>query len=60
MEATIRTAVEEVLKELGILGVDFVVEHPSDLAHGDYACNAAMVAMRKIAEKVNISEVGTK
>ncbi|MFT5036783.1 MAG: hypothetical protein ACI9VM_000347, partial [Candidatus Azotimanducaceae bacterium] len=29
MEAVIRTAIEEVLKDLKIEGVDFVVEHPS-------------------------------
>ena len=48
MEPVIRTAVEDVLKELEIEGVDFVVEHPAELQHGDYACNAAMAAAKKL------------
>lgn len=44
MEAQIREAIEAVLHELGIASVDFVVEHPKELAHGDYSSNVAMVA----------------
>ncbi len=46
MEAVIRTAVEEALVTLGIPEVDFCVEHPGELTHGDYACNVAMVAAK--------------
>lgn len=59
MEAVIRTAINDVLTELGIEPIDFSVEHPNDLSHGDYACNVAMVAAksagknpRQIAEEV--------
>lgn len=50
MEEVIRSAVEDVLQELGIEPVDFAVEHPSDLAHGDYACNVAMVAAKQVGK----------
>ncbi|MFT5036821.1 MAG: arginyl-tRNA synthetase, partial [Candidatus Azotimanducaceae bacterium] len=48
--AVIRTAIEEVLKDLQIEGVDFVVEHPSELSHGDYTCNVAMAAAQKLSK----------
>lgn len=47
MEAVIRKAVQDVLRELGIADVSFVVEHPGELSHGDYACNVAMVAAKE-------------
>lgn len=50
MKETIRQAVNTVLQELDIEGVDFVVEHPADLSHGDYACNVAMAAAKKIGK----------
>lgn len=34
---------------LGV-GVDFVLEHPSDVSHGDYATNVALVAGKKSGE----------
>lgn len=43
MEDVIKTAVDDVLSELGYTSVDFVIEHPGDLSHGDFACNVAMV-----------------
>lgn len=52
MQNEIRNAIQTVLGELGISDVDFVVEHPADLSHGDYATNVAMVAMRRQAEKL--------
>lgn len=44
MKEVIVTAIEDVLSELGLSDVDFVVDHPSELAHGDYATNVSMVA----------------
>jgi len=41
------------LKEFGITGVDFVVEHPGELAHGDWATNVAMTAYRGLAKATN-------
>lgn len=58
MEAVIRAAIKEVLTDFG-LEVDFSVEHPADLSHGDYASNVALVAAkamgvapRTLAERV--------
>ena len=35
------------LEELGITGVDFALEHPADMTHGDWATNVAMVVAKK-------------
>ena len=50
MQAEIRKAIEKVLTELGITGVDFVVERPADITHGDYATNVAMVSAKKLGK----------
>ncbi len=47
MQDTIRQIVTQALQQAGIEPVAFVIEHPADLAHGDYACNAALVAAKK-------------
>jgi arginyl-tRNA synthetase len=55
MHDVIKTAVSEALKELGFGEVAFTLEHPENLAFGDYACNAAMVvaqAARKAPREV--------
>ncbi len=58
MEDEIRRAIEGALSTLGFAPVDFSVEHPMDLAHGEYASNVALVcagmvgkAPRDIAEQ---------
>ena len=43
MEKVIRTAINDVLANWGFTGVNFAVEHPAELTHGDYATNVAMV-----------------
>lgn len=50
MEPVLRVAIEDALKELGVGPVDFVVEHPKELSHGDYACNVAMVAAKLLGK----------
>ncbi len=50
MEDVIRATIEDALKELGIAEIDFVVEHPGELAHGDYACNVAMVISKTLGK----------
>ncbi len=62
MQAEIRTAITQALETLGIEPVDFVVEHPADLRHGDYATNVALVAAkqadqhpRELAETISAS-----
>jgi len=39
----IHDAIEKAIEELGFPKVDFAVEHPADLAHGDYATNVALI-----------------
>jgi len=34
MKEVIREAINDVLKELGLSGADFSVEHPTELLHG--------------------------
>ena len=46
MEDVIRTAVADTLKILGLPEVDFGVEHPGELARGDFACNVALIAAK--------------
>ncbi|MDD2657112.1 MAG: arginine--tRNA ligase [Candidatus Pacebacteria bacterium] len=48
MEERIRKAVEEALTKAGASGVAFTVERPGEVAHGDYATNAAMAAAKML------------
>lgn len=50
MQDEIRKAIENVLAELGVTDVDFVVEHPADISHGDYATNIALVAAKQLGK----------
>lgn len=50
MKDVIVTAIEEVLADLGLPEVDFAVEHPGDLSHGDYASNVAMAAAKEAGQ----------
>ena len=50
MQDVIRKAIETVLGELEIIDVDFVVEHPADITHGDYATNVAMVCAKQLGK----------
>lgn len=59
MEAVLRKEINKALESLGLPVVDFAVEHPAELTHGDYACNVAMVlakqagkAPRVLAEEI--------
>lgn len=48
MDAIIKAAIENVLTELRVTEVSFVVEHPADLTHGDYATNVALAAAKSL------------
>ena len=50
MEEAIRNATETALKEQGAENVVFAVEWPTELAHGDYAVNAAMAAAKGLGK----------
>lgn len=46
METQISSKIKEVLKELSMDDIDFVVEHPNELSNGDYSSNVAMVGAK--------------
>lgn len=48
MQETISNAVRDVLTAMDVSDVSFVVEHPNELAHGDYTTNAALVAAKQL------------
>lgn len=50
MKETIADAIKKALQELGVDGVDFVVEHPTEIEHGDYASNVALVVSKKLGK----------
>lgn len=50
MEAKIHAAIAGALGALGAAGTPFVVEHPADVVHGDYASNAALAAARSLGK----------
>ncbi len=50
MEERIRRAVNDFLTEKGARNVSFVVERPGEIAHGDYATNAALTAAKSLGK----------
>lgn len=50
MEDAIRKATQAALGELGAADVNFAVEWPADLSHGDYAVNAAMAGAKQLGK----------
>jgi arginyl-tRNA synthetase len=50
MQAEIQKAIVAALEALNVTDVDFVVEHPADISHGDYATNVALVSAKKIGK----------
>ncbi len=55
----LHTLVSRALGELfGLADVSFVIEHPKDLSHGDYATNAALVVAKQLDQ--NPAEVAQK
>jgi arginyl-tRNA synthetase len=51
MQEAIRTAINEALKTLGVEGVDFAVDHPTDKNTGaDYFSNVAMVVAKQLKQ----------
>lgn len=47
MKEILVNKIEEVIKSLDIKDVDFNVEHPTDISHGEWTTNVAMVAGNK-------------
>lgn len=50
MEEKIRSIVEEALARMGAGGTSFAVEWPADMAHGDFAVNAALAASKQLGK----------
>ena len=50
MKGEIEKAITKVLQGMGVETTSFVVEHPTDLSHGDYATNVAMVCAKKLGK----------
>ncbi len=47
IKAKIKNLVNMAVLELGLAPVDFAVEHPGIMAHGDYAANVAMILAKQ-------------
>jgi len=47
MKEILKNKIEEVIKALNIEDVDFTIEHPADINHGEWTTNIAMVAANK-------------
>lgn len=65
MKETLQTHLKTALGNLGIEASEIVVEHPSDISHGDYATSAALqyakqagIAPKALAEKI-VAALGT-
>jgi len=50
MKERLTLLIKNALKDLGLPEVPFVVEHPEDLSHGDYATNVAMVLSKQMGK----------
>jgi arginyl-tRNA synthetase len=50
MQEKIANIIKEIIDGKGLPQVDFVVEHPVDLANGDYSTNVAMILGKKIGK----------
>lgn len=46
----LKNIIDTALKNLGIPDVAFTLEHPTELSHGDFACNVAMVAAKQVGK----------
>lgn len=55
----IEKAIKRVMDKLGLKS-DFLIEHPADEDHGDYATNVAMVGFEKAAEPASPRELAEK
>lgn len=48
---TLKVNIEKALANLGISDASFVLEHPTDLSHGDYATNVALSSAKLVGKK---------
>lgn len=50
MRDALMEAVQKALTQVAGVSVDFQLEHPDDLSHGDYAVNVALVAAKQVGK----------
>jgi len=50
IQDTVKGLITEALSSAGYPPCDFVLEHPSDMSHGDYATNVALVLSKSVGE----------
>jgi arginyl-tRNA synthetase len=50
MKDTIKQNIDSILAGLDLSAVDYTIEHPADMAHGDWAVNVAMVLAKKVGK----------
>lgn len=50
MKEVIDLAIKEALQVLDLPLVEFSIEHPAEITHGDYACNVAMVLAKQVKQ----------
>ncbi len=50
IQEKLQMAISEALKNLGAPDVSFSLEHPTELAHGDFATNAALASAKKLGK----------
>jgi arginyl-tRNA synthetase len=46
----LKNSIKTALTNLGIEGVSFTIEHPTELSHGDYATNIALICAKTIGK----------
>ena len=56
----VNKAVKQVTKDLGLKEIEFTVEHPEEMGHGDYACNVAMVGFKQVKDKYKSPKEASK
>ncbi len=50
----LKNSIETALEAVGIPSVSFALEHPTELSHGDFACNAAMAGAKQVGKNPRV------
>jgi arginyl-tRNA synthetase len=51
---TLQKEIEEILKELGVNAPKVILEHPTELSHGDYATNVALSYAKQLGKNPKV------
>ncbi|OGH18928.1 MAG: arginine--tRNA ligase [Candidatus Levybacteria bacterium RIFCSPHIGHO2_12_FULL_38_12] len=60
MKHVIRKEIERVLKDMGLVRVEFTIEHPGESSHGDYSSNIALVVFGEFEARNSKIETNSK